>query len=100
MILNFHPQAGREQQGRRPAVIISNSFFNNLSNIAIVCPITNTQSSFPLNVPLNGETTTTGSVLCQHVKSLDLRARHVEFVEKIPEAIFAEVKDIVMSEIE
>lgn len=98
--INFNPQAGHEQQGRRPAVVVSNAFFNKLSSIAIVCPITNTKSNFPLNVPLNEETNTTGSVLCQHVKSLDLVARNVEFIEKIPEAIFTEVKDIIISEIE
>ena len=98
VILDFHPQAGREQSGRRPAVIISNDFFNSLSNIAIVCPITSTKNKFPLNFLLDSQTTTQGSILCQHVKSLDLLARNAIFVEKLPEESFKEVQEIVFSQ--
>ena len=99
IILDFYPQAGREQNGRSPAVIISNDFFNSLSNIAIVCPISSTQNQFPLNVLLDSRTATQGSVLCQHVKSFDLSFRNAVFVEKLPEDSFQEVKEIVFSQI-
>ncbi|RNF38956.1 type II toxin-antitoxin system PemK/MazF family toxin [Planococcus salinus] len=98
VLLDFHPQAGREQSGRRPAVIISNDFFNSLSNIAIVCPISNTKNEFPLNFLLDSRTTTQGSILCQHVKSLDLSARNAVFIEKLPANSFSEVKEIVFSQ--
>lgn len=96
--MDFHPQAGREQGGRRPAVIISNDFFNSLSNIAIVCPITSTKNEFPLNFLLDSQTATQGSILCQHIKSLDLAARNSVFVEKLPEESFKEVQEIVFSQ--
>lgn len=73
--LNFNPQAGHEQAGYRPALVISNDFFNQKANVTIVCPITNTDNQFPLHVPLDSRTETTGVVLCEHVKALDLKAR-------------------------
>ena len=71
--INFNPQAGHEQAGYRPAVVVSNDFFNMKTNLAIVCPITNTNNHFPLHVPLDGRTTTTGVILCEHIRTLDLQ---------------------------
>ena len=99
IMLDFQPQAGREQSGRRPAIIVSNDFFNGLSNIAIVCPITSTTSNFPLNVLLDEKTTTQGSILCQHVKSLDLKIRNATYIEKLSEKLFKEVKEIIVSQL-
>lgn len=96
--LNFNPQRGHEQHGKRPALIVSNNFFNHLASLALVCPISNTLSNFPLNVRLNEQTTTTGSILCQHVKSLDLKARDAVYVEQLPHALLQEVLDIIHGE--
>lgn len=96
--LNFNPQKGHEQHGRRPALVVSNNFFNHLSSLALVCPISNTLSSFPLNIILNEQTTTTGSILCQHVKSLDLEARDAVYVEQLSPALLQEVLDIIHGE--
>lgn len=98
--VNFNPQKGHEQAGYRPAVIISNDFFNAKTNLAIVCPITNTDNKFPLHIPLQGRTKTTGVILCEHVKTLDLNARQYSFVEKLPKELLKQVIDIVFSEIE
>ncbi len=98
--VNFSPQKGHEQAGYRPAVIISNDFFNAKTNLAIVCPITNTDNKFPLHIPLQGKTKTTGVILCEHVKTLDLNARQYSFVEKLPKELLKQVIDIVFSEIE
>lgn len=98
--VNFNPQRGHEQAGYRPAVIISNDFFNAKTNLAIVCPITNTDNKFPLHIPLQGKTKTTGVILCEHVKTLDLNARQYSFVEKLPKELLKQVIDIVFSEIE
>ncbi|UWX05287.1 type II toxin-antitoxin system PemK/MazF family toxin [Taurinivorans muris] len=98
--VNFNPQKGHEQAGYRPAVIISNDFFNAKTNLAIVCPITNTDNKFPLHIPLQGKTKTTGVILCEHVKTLDLNARQYSFVEKLPKELLKQVIDIVFSEIE
>lgn len=89
----------QSQTGRRPAIVVSNDFFNGLSNMAIVCPITSTTSNFPLNVLLDEQTTTQGSILCQHVKSLDLKIRNATYIEKLPEVLFKEVKEIIVSQL-
>ena len=100
IMLEFNPQAGHEQKGRRPAFVISNSIFNNFTKMAMVCPITNTNRNFPLHVVLDSRTVTTGVVMCEQVKSLDILARNVEFREKAPSDIIKEVIDIVYGFVE
>jgi mRNA interferase MazF len=70
------------------------------SNLAIVCPITNTVKGFPLHVPLDEQTGTTGVIMCEQVKSLDLEARKATFIEKVPRHITDEVFDILYGSIE
>jgi mRNA interferase MazF len=96
--IDFNPQSGREQAGYRPAVVISNDFFNMKTNLTIVCPITNTNRPFPLHVPLDGRTATTGVVLCEHVKSLDITARDYKVIEKIPDDLLDEIIEVLFSE--
>jgi Growth inhibitor len=98
--LDFNPQSGHEQAGYRPAVVISNNTFNERTNLTIVCPITNNVRPFPLHVPLDERTQTTGVVLCQHIKALDLNARNFSVVERLPDDLLAEVVSTVFSEIE
>jgi mRNA interferase MazF len=98
--LNFNPQAGHEQAGYRPALVISNNFFNHKTNLTIVCPITNTNHRFPLHIPLDDRTETTGVILCEHVKALDLNARAYRVVEPLPKDLLAQVIEVVFSEIE
>ena len=98
--INFNPQSGHEQAGFRPAVVISNNIFNEKTKLSIVCPITNTNNHFPLHIPLDERTKTTGVILCEHVKSLDLNSRTYQEIEKLPEDILKQVIDIVYSEIE
>lgn len=98
--VNFNPQAGHEQAGYRPALVISNNFFNKKTNLAIVCPITNTDNRFPLHIPLDSRTETTGVILCEHVKALDLTARTYKVVEALPKDVLEKVVDVVFSEIE
>ncbi|MDD4698930.1 MAG: type II toxin-antitoxin system PemK/MazF family toxin [Oscillospiraceae bacterium] len=98
--LDFNPQSGHEQAGYRPAVVVSNNFFNGKTNLVIVCPITNTNRPFPLHVPLDSRTITSGVVLCEHVKSLDIINRDFKFVEKIPDDLLKEILETIFSEIE
>lgn len=98
--INFNPQAGHEQAGYRPAVVISNNIFNQKTNLSIVCPITNTNNQFPLHVSLDGRTKTTGVILCEHIKALDLKSRTFQEVEILPDDILEKVIDIVYAEIE
>ena len=98
--LNFNPQSGHEQAGYRPAVVISNRFFNDKTNMTIVCPITNTSRPFPLHIALDERTNTTGVVLCEHVKSMDIENRQYKFIEEMPKDLLNEVLATVFSEIE
>lgn len=93
--LEFDPQAGHEQKGKRPAMVVSNQVFNNFTKIAMVCPITKTNREFPLHVALDDRTKTTGLVMCEQVKSLDISARGAAFYEKAPQDIIEEVVDII-----
>ena len=98
--VDFNPNAGHEQAGYRPALVISNNEFNKRTKLAIVCPITNTNNSFPLHVHLDSRTATTGVVLCEHIRTLDLQSRKSRFVERVPEDILKTVTDIVAAEVE
>ena len=95
--VSFDPKQGHEQAGFRPALVISNNEFIRRTKLAIVCPITN---KFPLHVPLDGRTSTTGVVLCEHIRTLDLSSRENKFVEKVPDDILKTVTDIVFAEVE
>ncbi len=99
-MLDFTPQAGHEQRGRRPAFVASNHAFHSLTNLALVCPVTGTERSFPLHVRLDHRTKTGGAIMCEQAKSLDLEARRAAFVEKAPRDITAEVIDILIGSVE
>lgn len=86
-MMDFTPQAGHEQTGRRPALVVSGNAFHRYTAMAIVCPITNTVRDFPLHVPLDGRTKTTGNILCEQLKSLDYTARNAAFRERCPQDI-------------
>ena len=98
--INFDPRIGHEQKGRRPGLIVSNIEYNKRSGMAIVCPITNTFSGFPMHVALDERTTTRGEIMCEQVKSLDLNARQVQYEEFVPDDILDEVIDLICSFIE
>ena len=94
--IDFNPTKGHEQQGRRPAVVVSNASFNRFGRgVAIVCPITNTDRGLPLQPKLDSRTVTSGVVMTDQVKALDIQQRNAEFIEKMPDDILAEVCDIV-----
>jgi mRNA interferase MazF len=98
--LEFDPQAGHEQKGKRPALVVSNNTYNRFTNMAMVCPITNTDRDFPLHVELDERTRTTGVVMCEQVKALDAKARKATFSEKAPFDIIEEVVDILIGFVE
>ena len=75
-------------------------FTTHRSTLAIVCPITNTDKNHPFHVKLDNRTKTTGAVLCDQARTLDINARNYEFIEKAPEDIFLEVMDIIAGFIE
>lgn len=97
--INLNPNVGHEQAGYRPAVVISNEIFNKKTKFAVVCPITNSDNKFPLHIPLDSRTKTTGVVLCEHVRALDIESRGYNFVEMIPEDILDRIIDYVTASI-
>lgn len=100
ILLQFDPQAGHEQKGRRPALVVSNGVYNRFTKIAIVCPITSTKRRFPLHVSLDDRSRTTGVIMCEQVKALDIKARNAVFLETVPPDIIEEVIDIIVGSIE
>lgn len=98
--VSFSPQQGHEQAGYRPALVISNDDFISHAGLAIVCPITNTRNNFPLHIPLPDDLTTTGVVLCEHVRTLDLNARQHTYIETVPTDFLRRVIDTVFAEVE
>ena len=98
--LDFDPQAGHEQRGRRPALVVSNNLFNRISSLTMVCPITHTDRRHPFHIRLEGTTKTDGVVLCDQARMLDLNSRNASFVEKAPAALTAEAVDMIVGFVE
>ena len=93
--LNFDPQTGYEQKGRRPAIVLSNSYFNRYSKTVMVCPITHTDKNHPFHVRLGESTRISGVILCDQLKTLDIVSRDYEFIEEAPKEIVLDVLDII-----
>ncbi len=89
--LTFTPQAGHEQAGRRPAVVLSPAAYNGRVGLAVFCPITNQQKGYPFEVGLPDMLGVTGVILSDQVKSLDWRARNAVFVATLPRDVLYEV---------
>jgi mRNA interferase MazF len=87
----FNPQAGHEQAGRRPAVVLSPAAYNGRVGLAILCPLTNQIKGYPFEVILPTGLTVTGAILSDQVKSLDWRARNASFICTLPPATITEV---------
>ena len=89
--LTFDPQAGHEQAGRRPALVISPEAYNGKVGLAIFCPVTAQVKGYPFEVLLPEGLDAEGVVLTDRVKSLDWRARRAEFLCKLPPHTVSEV---------
>jgi mRNA interferase MazF len=82
--ITLNPQAGHEQAGRRPAVVISPQSYNSKVGLAILCPITSQPKGYPFEVLLPAGLPVAGAILSDRVKSLDWRARHAELICTLP----------------
>lgn len=89
--ISLNPQAGHEQSGRRPAVILSPQNYNNKVGLAILCPITNQVKGYPFEVLIPPELPVSGAILSDQVKSLDWRTRNAELICTLPSEIILEV---------
>ncbi|OQY59123.1 MAG: mRNA-degrading endonuclease [Desulfobacteraceae bacterium 4572_88] len=95
VILTFDPQTGHEQMGRRPALVISNSTFNRHTGLCVACPITSTDRNIPFHLPIPSGCGIQGIVMADQLKSLDFRARKVQFMEKAPLEVLKDVLAVI-----
>lgn len=89
--ITLDPQAGHEQAGRRPALVLSPSAYNGRVGLALLCPITSKAKGYPFEVPLPPESPVTGVVGADQVKSLDWKARQASRIGAVPPEVVAEV---------
>ncbi|MCC7264758.1 MAG: endoribonuclease MazF [Candidatus Latescibacteria bacterium] len=89
--IDFNPQAGHEQAGRRPALVVSPLAYNSKVGLALLCPITSQVKGYPFEVRLPEGTGLSGVVLADQVKSLDWRVRRAERIGTLPEEVTGEV---------
>jgi mRNA interferase MazF len=91
VLVQFNPQAGHEQAGWRPALILSQKSYNEKVGLCVGCPITNQVKGYPFEVALPRGLQVTGAVLSDQIKSFDWRARETEFVCDVPIDVVADV---------
>jgi mRNA interferase MazF len=89
--INMHPQAGHEQAGRRPAIVLSPRSYNGKVGLALFCPITNQIKGYPFEVIIPSGLKVTGAILSDQVKSLDWKIRNIEYYCKVPETVVLEI---------
>jgi mRNA interferase MazF len=89
--LDFYPQAGHEQTGRRPAIILSPTAYNKRIGLALVCPITSRVKNYPFEVKLPQGLPIGGVVLSDHLKSQDWRVRSAEFIATVDDTTLTAV---------
>ena len=92
--LDFDPSAGHEQQGTRPALVLSPEAFNHFG-LALACPVTRGGAfarGHAWAVPLAGAgLSTDGVVLCNQLRTVDLKARRAQFIESVSPELVADV---------
>lgn len=89
--LDFNPQAGHEQAGRRPAFVLSPAKYNRRVGLALVCPITNKTKGYSFEVALPDDLAITGVVLSDQIKSVDCASRNIEFAGKASREVTEQV---------
>jgi mRNA interferase MazF len=89
--ITFNPQAGHEQAGRRPALVLSPAVYNEKVGLAILCPITSHIKGYPFEVPVPPKMKIAGVILSDQIKSLDWKARQAELICRLPKVTLNEV---------
>lgn len=87
VLINLNPQAGHEQAGKRPALVVSPAAYNLKSGLALLCPVTSRIKGYPFEIILPERISVSGVVLSDQVKSLDWKARKAEFICRAPEEV-------------
>ena len=89
--LAFDPQTGREQAGRRPALVLSPETYNQKTGLAIFCPISSREKGYPFEVRVPKGFKVSGVILSDHVKNLDWKARRAKFCCDLPHTVLSDV---------
>jgi mRNA interferase MazF len=89
--IDFDPEAGHEQRGRRPAVVLSPYDYKRPAGLALICPVTSRAKGYPFEVPLPSGAPAKGVVLVDQVRNLDWRARRMSFIGTLPAEILVEL---------
>jgi len=95
--LNFTPQAGHEQRGKRPALILSPKIYNEKTSLCIALPITSKIKGYPFEITLPKNLPVEGVILSDQVKSLDFSVRDISFICKVPTSIVESVQKNVVA---
>ena len=90
--LDFTPQSGHEQAGKRPALVMSPRQYNTVTGLMVCCPITSRVKGYPFEVEVKGARSVTGVVLADQVKSLDWVARSAKYQAKADPGVVREVR--------
>lgn len=93
--LDFDPQKGREQMGKRPALVISPKVYNK-NGLAIFCPITSQIKGYPFELQINAGKIS-GAVLIDHIKNLDWKARKAKFITKLNKTSLERVQKVLIA---
>ena len=93
----FGPQAGHEQSGRRPGVVMSSSIYNGKSGMALCCPITSHIKGYPFEVLVPVGLKTSGAILADHIRNIDWKMRRAEYLCKLPDKVLEEVTGKILS---
>ena len=80
--LNFSPQVGHEQRGKRPVLVVSPKAYNQKTGLALCCPISSHRKGYPFEVQVSSKKID-GVILADHLKNLDWKARRIKFIEKV-----------------
>lgn len=94
IVLNFDPQSGHEQKGRRPALVLSHNLFNRHTGLILACPITNTSRNSPFHISLAEEKDVTGFLMVEQMKSIDYRSRRAKKIGQASTQILSEALSI------
>jgi len=89
--LTFDPQAGHEQAGRRPAVVLTPTAYNRKTGLVLVCPVTSRIKGYPFEVSLPASLPVSGVVLADQAKSADWRARQAVYICELPADVLLHV---------
>ena len=98
--LHFDPQAGHEQAGTRPALVVSPASYNRRVGLALFCPVTSQVKGYPFEVILPPGLQVQGAVLADQIKNLDWRSRRAKYAGKVPRASLAEVVGKILALVE